>query len=100
MDQVISGLSKLFHHSVSWVEENADSSSIVFSYLSAATMLPLVAESSFEVTCLLLNSESIKKEKYGECVDLLLSYPTSAASLTGNSSARLVSGALVSSDTK
>ncbi len=98
MDQVIAGLAKVLLQSTSWLEENSEASANVFALLSTATMLPLVTESSFEVTCLLLNSESIKKEKYGECVDLLLSYPTSAASFNGGSSARLSSASLANND--
>jgi hypothetical protein len=63
-------------------------------------MLPLVAESSFEVTCLVLESNSIRKEKYGECVDLLINYPTAAASFTRGSSARVASGALSDYESK
>ena len=100
MDQMIAGLSTILKQSISWLEEVPDASTIVFALVSIATMLPLVTESSFEVACILLNSESITKEKYGECVDLLLSYPTSAASFTSGSSSRVASGTFVNGDTQ
>jgi hypothetical protein len=48
-------------------------------------MQPLVAESSFEVLSIVLDSNLMRKEKYGECVDLLLNYLTAAASFTSSS---------------
>ena len=93
IDQVIAGLSQILKKSTSWLELDSNSSATVFNILSLATMLPLVAESSFEVTCLVLDSNLMRKEKFGECVDLLLNYPTAAASFTNANSSRVAAGA-------
>ena len=92
IDQVIAGLSLILKKSTSWLDSSATAT--VFNILSLATMQPLVAESSFEVTCLILDSNLMRMEKYGECVDLLLNYLTAAASFTNASSSyRVSSGA-------
>ena len=100
MDQKICGISNILRQSTSWIEESSESLEIVLNILSTATMLPLVTESSFEVVSLLLESKTIRKEKYSELVDLLISYPTSAASLAASSSQRTSSGSPANSEAR
>jgi hypothetical protein len=70
---------------------------VVLHLLSATAMHPEAAKYSFELSCLLINDsgESPVADNFGECVDLLVSFATVAASIVangGHASERVVGG--------
>jgi hypothetical protein len=81
-DQVCAGLLEpLKVHSSFIMNDDHARWQKVLSLLSSAALIPSAVRSSYEVTNILVLEERLTKENYEECVDLLLSYPSSSASL-------------------
>ena len=81
---LIPGLANILKHDTKWIKEDQKAWAVLGSYLSAGAMSPSLIKSSFDCTKLLLNKSFVNLENYGEAVDLLLSFPSSAATLVAS----------------
>ena len=66
---------------IMWISSSDGILSPLFNFLGAGSMDPNLCTSSFEITQMIITKDVVSAENYGECVDLLLNYPSSAASL-------------------